>query len=260
MKNRDSTPEPLRMPDWETLEHPRWHSGLLTALEQELSNAVTVMSGWVQWVERPDCEDLERKKAAKNTRGAINRLRTALRCMSMGPKQTFSHLAIIDLNELVTSALRALDPRVREAFDVRWSREPELASVIGDAAALEHVVVNLIMDAANAGQPGDRIIVETSSVQTTPFGRDADGEEVRQPHVQLVIRTQAIGPRAGVEAAGAETTSGALWVPPICNRIVQEHAGALRVASCPDSPRVASLFLPTCHAVIEGRPSRTEEC
>jgi signal transduction histidine kinase len=227
-------------------------------LERELNGLLTPLSGWLECLERPDCTESERSRSTTNIRGALNRMRIALTCMSRAPSQVLTRLAIIDLNDLVTAVLRTLDPRLRNAFDLLWNRDPELWSVIGDLAALDHVVVSLIIDAASAGEPGDQITIETSNTESTmESGTD---EVVHRRLVSLSIRVRATTPRKTpccgvVDETRPDTTPR---VPPICVRIVSEHAGVVATSSSAEYPRSTTVLLPACSAPGGGSWSLTD--
>jgi signal transduction histidine kinase len=221
----------------------RW--SLLSNIGRELGNVVTVVSGWVECLENPDCLEPERGEAIKNLRLAIDRLRTALRCMPEVPSDSFHGLAVVDVNDRIRSTLSSLDPRVMQAFEVRQMLDSKLWPVIGDVSMLDFVLVSLIMEAVSIGEPGDRIVVETSHLEVRD--EEAVNNKVASVdrHIRVGVRVYATAPRVcAVDVDTTEADCGEPRVPPICRHIVEGHAGDLEVRSSSACPWDAVVILP----------------
>jgi len=219
---------------------------LLGDMGRELGNVVTVVSGWVECLENPDCPEPERGEAIKNLRLAIDRLRTALRCMPEVPSDSFHGLAVVDVNDRIRSTLSSLDPRVMQAFEVRQMLDSKLWPVIGDVSMLDFVLVSLIMEAVSIGEPGDRIVVETSHLEVRDeevLNNYKDASVDR--YIRVGVRVYATAPRVcAVDVDTTEADCGEPRVPPICRHIVEGHAGDLEVRSSSACPWDAVVILP----------------
>jgi hypothetical protein len=238
---------------------------LLGDMGRELSNVVTVVSGWGECLENPNCTESERGEAIKNLRLAIDRLRTALRCIPEAPCDPFHGLALVDVNDRIRSTLTSLDPRVMQAFEVSQMLDSKLWPVIGDVSMLDFVLVSLIMEAVSIGEPGDRIVVETSHLEVRDeevLNNNKDASVDR--YIRVGVRVYATAPR--VHAVDGDTTEVACCeprAPPICRHIVEEHAGDMEVRSSLACPWDAVVILPAynnryrgCRHPSNPRPSQ----
>ena len=243
----------------------RW--SLLSNIGRELGNVVTVVSGWVECLENPDCPGPERGEVIKNLRLAIDRLRTALRCMPESPSDPFHGLALVDVNDRIRSTLTSLDPRVMQAFEVRQMLDSKLWPVIGDVSMLDFVLVSLIMEAVSLGEPGDRIVVETAHLEVRDeevLNNYKDASVDR--YIRVGVRVYATAPR--VRAVNGDTTEedcSEPRVPPICRHIVEGHAGTMEVRSSSACPWDAVVILPAynnryrgCRHPSNPRPSQLD--
>ena len=79
-------------------------------------------------------------------------------------RQSRPRIGKADLNEVVRSTLTVIDHKIRqEGSQVALELEPDLPPVHGDAAQLQQVVLNLVMNAAEATPGGGALRVRTRS-------------------------------------------------------------------------------------------------
>lgn len=143
---------------------------------------------------------------------------------------TFSALSA---NECVKKTV-ALMARDLGEMEVELDLDPELPEVSGDAEQIQQVLINLILNAAEAMDRKGRIEVSTRTTdrhETSFLGRGANGRTVE-------IRVRDYGP--GIPKAVREH----LFIPffttkergtglglALCQRIVQHHGGSIEVNS-----------------------------
>jgi signal transduction histidine kinase len=162
----------------------------------------------------------------------------------------------VDLNEVVGSALRIIEKSVLKATDnLSLSLEPDLPAVSGLVHRLEQVVVNLVLNAAQAlpspdkgirigtrhDRDGGRIILEVKD----------EGIGIRKENMQKIF-----DPFFTTKRSAGGTGLGLF----ITLKIVLEHGGELTFASEPGEGTLARVVLPlvfdpvrTVAAAADGR-------
>lgn len=149
-------------------------------------------------------------------------------------------LSEIDIREPVVAAMRAASPRFAERQATleagAWPSEPVAAS--GDPAALEQVVLNLLLNAADALGQGGRAVVSVLGSGDTVWVRVRDeGEGIpaeRLPRVfQPLYSTRPEGTGLGL---------------PVARRIARAHGGTLQLESEPGLGTTATLTLPAARS------------
>jgi cell cycle sensor histidine kinase DivJ len=157
----------------------------------------------------------------------------------------------VNVNEVVESTLRSLDPRVRANFSLQSNTNPALWPVIAEVRALDHVLVSLVMSAVSANEPGDNILIETANLEAGEAAELSQGL-LAERCVRISVRdfrgwlaayndSCVSGPLAG-ETRRHGTTVGL----PISRQIVEQHAGVLWITSRPGWGTKAIVLLPAC--------------
>jgi PAS domain S-box-containing protein len=148
-------------------------------------------------------------------------------------------LAPFDLNGLVERALLLVGGQMRKGgIRVETALEENLPEIMGDATALERVLINLLTNAYDAMRDGgDAVTIASGAVSERPGW--------------IYLSVTDDGPGIGAEALGRifdllyTTKSGGtglgLW---LSRRIVQEHRGKLEVKSGPGAGAVFTITLP----------------
>ncbi len=137
--------------------------------------------------------------------------------------------------DVVARALTSATPEFarREAQAVHRSAQVE-ATVLGDAGALEQLVLNLLLNAAQALEHGGTVTIEittsgrTAHLRITDTGRGMTAErlaELDQPYRS----SRRDGTGLGIK---------------IARRIAQHHGGSLHFSSTPGKGTVAEVLLP----------------
>jgi PAS domain S-box-containing protein len=147
--------------------------------------------------------------------------------------------AEVDIKGLLDNALLLIGEQMRKAkIDVKMNLEPNLPAVMGDAVALDRVLINLLGNARDA-MPGGGAIVITSgllserpgwlrlSVADTGSGISADS---LGKVFNMLYTTKPRGSGLG------------LW---LSRRVVQQHNGTIEVQSEPGKGTIFTITLPT---------------
>jgi signal transduction histidine kinase len=127
-------------------------------------------------------------------------------------------------------------PRPRASVFKNYSPDVPLARM--DAQWVEHVIVNLLSNAAQASRPGAVITVKT---------RLADAEDPPRVEISVIDRGSGIQPKDLESIFNPFFTTKPEGVGlglAICNKIVDEHGGQIAVESTPGEGSVFRVYLP----------------
>lgn len=176
----------------------------------------------------------------------IKRIRTLL-------KRDPFHSESIDLNEVIQQACRLLAPEFeQQSVGIERNLATQLPTVIGDRVHLQQVVINLLMNAAEAMEELDeaqrRITVSTSTQ------RD-DTKAGKKESVVVRVLDSGLGVEAGLEArifdAYYTTKGGGLGLGlSLCRSIVTMHGGTIGVEPA-EAGTIVYFALPVSDSSVE---------
>ena len=170
-------------------------------------------------------------------RHGASRVRTIVEELkAFSEKDTDVHTPV-DLARVVRSAARlcAQDLQGRASLSLELT---DTAVVMGNAARLEQVVVNLLINAVQASPKGreGRIVMALSKVDhQVQLEVTDDGAGISSEHVNRVF-----DPFFTTKPAGVGTGLGL----PICHSIVRSHGGDISVSSAPSQGTTFRVLLP----------------
>jgi len=173
---------------------------------------------------------------------------------------------VLNLNALVSNALKLLQRVIGEDVEVRFVPAPELGHVRADPGQLEQVLMNLCVNARDAMPQGGTLTIATSedSVAGTPSAAQADMEP--GPYAMLAVsdtgcgmdaatRAQVFEPFFTTKEAGEGTGLGLATV----YGIVRQHEGYVRVESAPGQGATFRAYLPRIAAEALDSAAPVEE-
>jgi len=145
---------------------------LAGSVAHDFSNILAVISGHSElMLKRMDPTDALRTGAESIRKAAVWGLNLTRHVMattrSIGPSPD-----LVDLNVIIASVVRTLQPLLGERVDVVLRLEPRLARVNVNVVQFEQAIMNLLLNARDAMPMGGRIIVETGHL-----GHDAETAE-----------------------------------------------------------------------------------
>ena len=152
----------------------------------------------------------------------------------------------VDLNEVV----RSMEPIIQRLLGADVVLDVHLGADLGrvriDPTQLEHVFVNLILNARDAMPAGGRLTIETSVRRISELSRD---RPVR-PGRYVVLTVGDTGPVASSAGLGRSIVTG----------IVRQHGGVVRVATEPGEGTTVKIYLPRLEPAAEtaASPARTD--
>jgi CheY-like chemotaxis protein len=154
----------------------------------------------------------------------------------------------VDLNGVVAGVVRTLGPLLGERIDVRLELDPAAGPVKITAAALEQLIMNLVLNARDAMPSGGRL-----TVSTAPGGRNGPGGGTATLFVadtgvgmDEATRARAFEPYFTTKAGGRGTGLGLSTV----FGIVSQHGGDVDVSSEPGRGSSFRVCLPGADAPV----------
>lgn len=164
--------------------------------------------------------------------------RESIRKLLIFGRQMPRQKKIIQLNDVVLDALVMVQPRCdRDKVELRRHLDEKLPSIVGDPVQLQQVVVNLLVNAAQACSRGGHIDISTSTQHdgTVCLRVKDDGEGMTSDTVR-----QAFDPFFTTKPVERGTGLGLSVV----HGIVMEHNGTIKVESGLGSGSLFDIFFP----------------
>jgi PAS domain S-box-containing protein len=163
------------------------------------------------------------------------------------------HMEAVDLGELAGETLRLLRRRVPERVELRLLAEPGVPAVRGDRSQLRQIVLNLVLNAAEAiAVPPGQIEVRVGRIRVDRAFLDASQHDPEVPPGDYVL-LEVSDTGSGMDAA----TRARIFDPFFSRRragrglglaavlgIVRRHRGAIAVESEPGSGALLRVVLP----------------
>jgi hypothetical protein len=220
---------------------------MLEGVAHELGNLLSALSAWVECWEEFAPGAATPAQAARHIYMGIGRIRYSLNCLGYSGGIAPSHLTVVDVNRLVKATLDSLNPRGGE-LTIETVNETELWPVIADVWALEIVLVNLFMDAVMVSQTGEPAVVEVANVNTTAVIQGIGGSLPAGRYVNVAViyreryhELQVCDPSDVVRSIQPLSERRL----PVTQRILEEHAGLLRITDLPEGRTRVEVFLPS---------------
>jgi two-component system, cell cycle sensor histidine kinase and response regulator CckA len=151
-----------------------------------------------------------------------------------------------DLNAVVAGVVRTLGPLLEQRINVRLELDPAVGAVGVTAAALEQVVMNLLLNARDAMPSGGRLTVTTVAAHGDGEAGSAVTLAVDDTGVGMdeATRARAFEPYFTTKAGGRGTGLGLSTV----FSIVSQHGGRVDVTSAPGRGSTFRVCLPVVGA------------
>jgi signal transduction histidine kinase len=170
-------------------------------------------------------------------------------------RQQIMHPELLDFNEVISAFTTMLTRLVGERIQVEFAGAPILETVRADRGQMEHVLLNLAMNARDAMPGGGRLRIETANVRLSEATRLANGlagdewfvsvrvadtgcgipAEMRDRIFEPFFTTRHVGKGTGL---GLATVYG----------ILRQHGGLIEVDSQPGAGAAFTFYLPAVRA------------
>jgi PAS domain S-box-containing protein len=142
----------------------------------------------------------------------------------------------LDLNDIVVEIGDFLRRVMHENVRLEVERTAGTLPVFGDRDRLEQCLINLVANASDAMPAGGRAVIRTGREGTAVWFEVSD----QGPGIPPALRERIFEPFFTTKEGGQHAGLGLTVV----QRIVEEHAGQITVASQPDSGTVVRVVLP----------------
>ncbi|HEV2010661.1 MAG TPA: ATP-binding protein [Candidatus Limnocylindria bacterium] len=217
---------------------------LAASIAHEINNPLEAIQNALYLLVKRIPEDDPNAKFLAIAMKETERMSRILRQM-LGFYRPAANLALTDLNALIEEAEALVAKRLRERnVKVEKQLQPDLAKVMASSDQIKQVILNLVLNAAEAMPNGGIITVSTES------HRDAGSGFIRTDAVRVQVADT--GPGIAEEylphifepffsTKGGKGTGLGLWVS---LGIAQSHGGRLQVRNRPGGGTVFSMTLP----------------
>ena len=221
---------------------------LAGGVAHDFNNILTAVTGYSELL-------LERLEPGSEPHGHAEEIRRSAaqagsltrQLLAFGRKQ-FLQPAAIDPNGVVAAAQGLLRSLIGERYSLRTDCETELGTVLADAGQVEHVIVNLVLNARDAMPAGGEICIATRSAEVGDDGADglAPGRygviSVTDSGIGMDAETQAhlfepfftTKPAGKGSGLGLSTAYG----------VATQSGGTIVVTSAPGCGSTVSVYLP----------------
>ncbi|HOW71406.1 MAG TPA: ATP-binding protein [Phycisphaerae bacterium] len=206
-------------------EHLAQLGRMAASLAHEIRNPLAGISSAIEVIRDGLALNDPRRQVIREVIGQITRLDTAVKDMLDYARPSAPSLHPLDLPSAVEHMLEVIRgaPAMQHVEVVMVCSEP-MPIILADAGQIEHLVMNLVFNAAHASRRGGRIEVifwhagDRVSMAIVDHGQGM-AEDVRQRAFEPFYTTKAKGTGLGLA---------------ICKRIVEVHQGTISLESTPD--------------------------
>jgi signal transduction histidine kinase len=217
-------------------EHLATVGTLAASIVHEIRNPLTTLGLWLDYCQRQNLPEPAQQRLALAVEDG-DRLQRLLDQILLYAKPQTLQRQVVDLNQLVTETLATLQ-HSPVALDRRlefWpSRTP--VTVTADPDKLKQVLINLVTNACEAVSDGDRVHISVASrgrdrrcLQVHNGGRPIHPEQLAKL-TEPFFTTKATGTGLGLA---------------IVQRIIDAHAGSLKIESAATAGTTVTVTLPS---------------
>lgn len=224
------------------VEHLAEIGQLAASLAHEIKNPLAGISGAIQVIGESLDAQSPFKSIIKDILHQISRLDATVKDLLLYARPPPARPASTSLRKLVPRTLTLLrkEPSMRN-LRVEFVHEDLDTKVYADAGQVEQLLINLVLNAADACRHGDMIRVEVTELgeHTLLIVRDwgaGMSPEVCQRAMEPFYTTKAKGTGLGLA---------------ICRRIVESNGGALDISSKVDEGTTVTASLPRTVDIVE---------
>lgn len=225
---------------------------LAGGIAHDFNNLLTIIMAHTSLLEPGLSDPRDREGIAEIGKAADRAAELTRQLLAFGRRQVLSK-GVIDVKQVVAGAERMLRRLIGEQIELVTKLSDEPQTVFADAAQLEQVLVNLILNARDAMPHGGVATLETSTV---PGVAECKGEEPSPDFIRIAVSDTGIGmdeetmarvfePFFSTKATGRGTGLGLATAYGFIN----QSGGTISVASMRGEGTTFSILLPRCSAV-----------
>ncbi len=235
---------------------------LAGGVAHDFNNMLSVILGYAGMLREDMDETTVHQDMVTEIRKAAERSRNLTRqLLAFSRKQTLD-LRPVDLREIVGEMEKMLRRTVREDIDFHWHPADRPCRTLADVGQIEQVLMNLVVNAADAMPDGGTLTVETVAVRLDADYAAARPGVVPGPYVMLAVSDTGNGIEPEIREHIFEpffTTKGVhegtgLGLATVYG-IVKQHGGNIWVYSEPGEGTTFKIYLPQA----DGSPRSAEK-
>jgi two-component system cell cycle sensor histidine kinase/response regulator CckA len=224
---------------------------LAAGITHDFNNSLTVIKGMVGLaLLRPELS-AELRDELKLVDEAASGATALTRQLLLFSRQEPMQREPVDPARTLLGTRRILDRLIGNSIQMEWKCEPGGSLILADAANLEQVVINLVINARDALPSGGRIVIAIESVVLRPEDTVRNAEARAGEHVHLSVMDTGTGMSPEVQARvfepffttkepGKGTGLGLATV----YSIVKQHEGWIELKSAVGRGTTFSLYFP----------------
>ena len=208
---------------------------LAAGVAHEIGNPIAILQGYVELLRAPEMTAEERAQALEIMDGSVGRISTIIRDLLDFARPVDDDERTCDAVVAVRAAVKLVEPQPRfRGVDVRVRAAAEVVPAAINQGRLEQVVLNLLLNAADAMEGRGVIEVVVGALgEGAASGEGGDVVEVavvdEGPGLDPETARQVFDPFFTTKEPGAGTGLGLA----ICHNIVTSYAGTIDVESQP---------------------------
>ena len=205
-------------------------------MAHDFNNLLTIVLGHAELVSEHPEDPKEVRAAADAILGSARRAADIVERLVAAAAVQMLHVEDTDLNSIVSHSVGAFQTILGAEIELHLDLSGAPVPVRADTAQMKTVLINLATNAREAMPNGGIFTVRTSQaagraiLSCTDTGRGMD-EETRKRIFEPYFTTREFGLSAG-------------WGLAVCNGIVMQHGGVIRVASSPGHGSTFTISLP----------------
>ncbi|MGD9123712.1 MAG: ATP-binding protein [Desulfarculaceae bacterium] len=221
--------------------------GILAAgVAHEIGNPLSAISGYAQLMSKDDISGEERTEFSDAIAGQAERINKIIRDLLDYSRPSSFKGQAVEVNQAIEAVLNMFftEKRLRSAnLTIKKDLAPELPKVNIDRDQLQQVVLNMVMNAAQAMEEGGRLMLTTEVQKGLVCISFADsGPGIAREHLPLLF-----DPFFTTKPPGQGTGLGLS----ICERIVSQAGGRIQVKSRPGKGTTFTVWLPPVEKTVE---------
>ena len=232
---------------------------LAGGVAHDFNNLLTAIIGYTDLIaERLDPEEATALDV-REIRRAADRATALTRQLLAFSRRQFLNPTVLDVNDTVSGLLQMLPRLIGEHIETTTRLWPALGLVKADAAQIEQIVMNLVLNARDAMATGGHLTIETANVELTEDRIHAEGLAIPAgDYVTICITDTGVGMDAATRARAFEpffTTKAkgkgtGLGLATVYG-IVEQSGGGIALETAPGRGTTVRVYLPVTTALIE---------
>ncbi len=224
---------------------------LAGGIAHDFNNVLTVITGYGQMALEQSVNDPQLQAELEEVLKAADHASALTGQLLVFSRHKVVNRELLDLNEVVTRLEKMLRRIIGEDIELVIAPEAGLGRVLGDAAQMEQVIMNLVVNARDAMPGGGRLTIETANVELDSWYVQTHMGVQEGEYVMLAIsdtgkgiapeaRAQLFEPFFTTKERGKGTGLGLSTV----YGIVKQSGGDIWVYSEPGHGATFKIYLP----------------